>query len=224
MEPVLKITDNVAASQEVPYKNGVSKRTHLERKEANGSVSTNGSCEMTTNGLLKSMQEMREDVLEKVNDRINDMMSEVRQKIETENEVLNKENKYDDKRQSNEEGMLADKVFLPRNSMLTDLLKIPHIQTVYNISIMTFILLFLNTVAYDLMDKGTLSIGTNTVQAAFAKFPKCLYIWSFMKISTVTVYVPFNIWAYQRLEFSPKCNFSLFNLLSNTPKTPVKVS
>lgn len=51
--------------------------------------------------------------------------------------------------------MLPDKVFLPRNSMLTDLLQIPHIQTVYNICVMTFILLFLNTAAHDLMDTGT---------------------------------------------------------------------
>lgn len=43
-------------------------------------------------------QEMREDVLEHVNDRINDMMSEVRQRIGTEKEVMNKENKYNDKR------------------------------------------------------------------------------------------------------------------------------
>lgn len=41
---------------------------------------------------------MREDVLEQVNDRINHMMSEVKQRIGTEEEVLNKENKYDDKK------------------------------------------------------------------------------------------------------------------------------
>lgn len=31
MEPVSDITDNVATSQEIPYKNGISKRIHLEK-------------------------------------------------------------------------------------------------------------------------------------------------------------------------------------------------
>lgn len=41
---------------------------------------------------------MREDVLEHVNVRINDMMSEVRQRMGTEKGVLDKEDKYADKK------------------------------------------------------------------------------------------------------------------------------
>ncbi|XP_025156963.1 sterol O-acyltransferase 1 [Harpegnathos saltator] len=195
--------EDVASFQDIRCRNGVSKCMNAG-KDVNGSMSPNVQREVTTNRLLKSMQEMREDVLEQVNDRINDMMSEVRQRIVTEKEVPAKENKYDDKRQSNEEGTLPAKVFLPRNSMLTDLMQISHIQTVYNICMMTFILLFLNTVAHDLMDTGMLFVGTCTVQKAFGKFPVCFYIWLLMKISTLVLYVPFNIWAYQRIEFSPK--------------------
>ncbi|XP_025271408.1 sterol O-acyltransferase 1 isoform X1 [Camponotus floridanus] len=163
--------------------------------------------ETTTDGLRKSMQEIRKDVLEQVNDRINDnMISKALQGLETSRmkKSLFDTDKYRDKRQSDKEGALPDKEFLARNSLLTDLFEITHIRTVYNLFIVIFLLLFLNTIAYDIMESGTLTCGIVIISKAFAKFPASLYIWSLMQISTLAVYVPFNLWSHQRLQFSPK--------------------
>ncbi|XP_018359456.1 PREDICTED: uncharacterized protein LOC108758808, partial [Trachymyrmex cornetzi] len=106
--------------------------------------------------------------------------------------------------ESNKNGVLMDKEFLERNSLHTDLFNIPHIRTVYNQFMLTFILLFLNTIACDIMESGTIRVGTNTIRTGFAKFLTCIYIWSFMQISTFGVYVAFTLWAYRRQQFLPK--------------------
>ncbi|KAH0945911.1 hypothetical protein HN011_002871 [Eciton burchellii] len=179
----------------------------LPEKVANGNASESVLRETTADGLRKRMQEIREDVLWQLNDRINDMMSEVLQSIEAtpakNGDLLYNADKYRDKKQSDKEGTLPDKEFLNRNSLFTDLFEIPHIRTVYNLFLVTLILLFLHTLASDIMESGELLVGTATVQKAFGKFPACLYIWSLMQISTISIYVTFNIWAYQRLVLSP---------------------
>ncbi|XP_025271415.1 sterol O-acyltransferase 1-like [Camponotus floridanus] len=102
------------------------------------------------------------------------------------------------------EGVLPEKKCLERNSLLTDLYEITHIRTVYNIFIVTFILLLLDTAVHDIKESGTLVLGTVTIRNGFAKLPTCLHIWSLMLISTFGVYVAFNFWSSQRLRYSPK--------------------
>ncbi|KYN19382.1 PREDICTED: sterol O-acyltransferase 1-like isoform X1 [Trachymyrmex cornetzi] len=164
--------------------------------------------ETTADVLRKRIQEIREDVLGHVNKRFNDMMSEVLQKLEAplvkNGELLYSTDKYRDKRESSKKGALPDKEFLERNSLLTDLFEIPHIRTVYNLFMVTLILLFFNTVVSDIMESGTFHVGTNTLWIGFAKFSTCIYIWSFMQVSTLSVYVAFTLWANQRLRFLPK--------------------
>jgi hypothetical protein len=58
-------------------------------------------------------------------------------------------------RKSDKIGGLPEKQFLARNSLLTDLFRIKHIRTIYHIFIAMLIILFLNTVIYDLVDTGT---------------------------------------------------------------------
>ncbi|KYQ52764.1 Sterol O-acyltransferase 1 [Trachymyrmex zeteki] len=153
-------------------------------------------------------QEIREDVSGYVNTRIDDMMSEIMRKIQMplakNGEFLYIMDKYSDKRKSNKKDALPDKEFLERNSLFTDLLKIPHFCAIYNLFIMTFVILLVNTIAFDIMETGTIRLGTNTLWIGFAKFPTCIYIWSFMLASTLSVYVPFILWAHQRLQLLPK--------------------
>ncbi|XP_029159598.1 sterol O-acyltransferase 1-like [Nylanderia fulva] len=209
MESIKKTNVNsVKSSEEI---NTESVANGFYEKVGNGNVDIYLR-ETTADGLRKSMQEMRENVLGQVNDRINDMIAEVLQGIETslsKREPFNKD-KYRDKRQSNKEGALPDKEFLARNSLLDDLFKITDIRTVYNLFMVTLILFFFSTVASDIMDGGSLLIGTMTIRKAFAKFPTCLYIWALMQISTISIYIPFNLWAYQRLQFSPKSSIRKF--------------
>ncbi|KYM93067.1 Sterol O-acyltransferase 1, partial [Atta colombica] len=107
-------------------------------------------------------------------------------------------------RESNKSGALMDKEFLERNSLLTDLFNISHIRAVYNLFMVTFILLFLNTIACDIMESGRIRVGTNTIRIGFAKFPTCIYIWSFMQVSTFGLYAAFTLWMYRRQQFLPK--------------------
>jgi sterol O-acyltransferase len=51
-------------------------------------------------------------------------------------------------------GGLAEKEYMPRNSLLTDLFEVKHIQTIYNIFIATLLILFINTAVYDLVVAG----------------------------------------------------------------------
>ncbi|XP_011062277.1 PREDICTED: sterol O-acyltransferase 1-like isoform X2 [Acromyrmex echinatior] len=180
---------------------------HEKGKDANRNAFTDVLHEMTADVLRKRIQEIREDVLGHVNKRFNDMMSEV-QKLKVplvkNGELLYSTDKYHDKRESNKEGALPDKEFLERNSLLTDLFEIPHIRTVYNLFMVTLILLFFNTIVTDIMESGTFPVGTNTLWIGFAKFSTCIYIWSFMQASTLSVYVAFTLWAHQRLRFLPK--------------------
>lgn len=203
MESTTETVNDVRISEEIDT--GMANGFH--EKVANGNASADNLLETIADELRNSMQEMKENVLGQVNDRINDMIAEVLQELETslsKRELSSNTDKYRDKRQSSKKGILPDKEFLPRNSLFTNLFKITHIRTVYNVFMVTFILLCLNTIWYDIMESGTLVLGTETIRKAFAKFPACLYIWSLMQISTLGVYVPFNLWSNQRLQFSPK--------------------
>ncbi|KAL0119828.1 hypothetical protein PUN28_007927 [Cardiocondyla obscurior] len=164
--------------------------------------------EMTTDEMQKRIQEIKEDVLGHVNNCMNDMMSEVLRKIEVplvkNGELLCNIGKYRDTRKSSKKDVLPDKEFIERNSLLTDLFQIPHIRTIYNLFLTTLILLFLNTVVFDIIELGMIRVGTNTIRLGFKKFPTCVYIWSFMQASTFCVHVVFTLWAHQRLQFSPK--------------------
>lgn len=175
----------------------------FHKKMANENESTDASQKTIPNGLLKKVQEAQENL-----GQINNIISEVNdilQSIETnpEENVDNGE-KYRDKKHSNKEGALPDKEFLQRNSLLTDLFKITHLRTVYNLFMVTFLLLFMYTVSYDITERGTIQVGTVTIRKGFAKFPICFHIWLLMQASTIGVYVAFNIWAYRRLGFLPK--------------------
>ncbi|XP_011063447.1 PREDICTED: sterol O-acyltransferase 1-like [Acromyrmex echinatior] len=182
---------------------------HEKDKHANNeNAFTNILHEVNADVLQKRIQEIREDVSGYVNNRIDDMMSEIMQKIQmplTKNgEILYTMDKYRDKRKSSKKDALPDKEFLERNSLFTDLLKILHFRAIYNLFVMIFIILLINTIAFDIMETGTIRLGTNTLWTGFTKFPTCLYIWSFMQASTLSVYVTFTLWAHQRFQLLPK--------------------
>ncbi|KYN31902.1 Sterol O-acyltransferase 1, partial [Trachymyrmex septentrionalis] len=155
--------------------------------------------------------EIREEILGHINNRVNEMTSEILQKIEIpsiKNEkcirFLYKMDKYRDKKKSSKKDALPDKEFLERNSLLTDLFESPHIRSIYNMFLMTFMYLLVSTVASDIMKLGTSHVGINTIRIGFTKFSTCIYIWSFMQASTLGVYVAFILWTYQRFRFLSK--------------------
>lgn len=63
-------------------------------------------------------------------------------------------NKYICTYRQTRKGHLPDKHFMERNSLLTDLFEVKHIQTIYHIFLAILFGLVVNTGAYDLLHKG----------------------------------------------------------------------
>ncbi len=74
-------------------------------------------------------------------------------------------------------GTLPEKEFVARNSLLTDLFEINHIQTIYHIFIAILILLFMNTVIEDIIDKGRIDIEFTLILWAFGNLQTVLTTW-----------------------------------------------
>ena len=74
-------------------------------------------------------------------------------------------------------GPLPHKEFTNRNSLLTELLEIDHIQTIYHVFIAILILLFINTVIEDLVDKGRIDLDFELIQWNFGNFRTVLITW-----------------------------------------------
>ena len=71
-------------------------------------------------------------------------------------------------------GSLPEKEFIVRNSLLTDLFEINHIQTIYHIFIAILILLLLNTMVEDIVDKGRIDLEFTLILWAFGNFQTVL--------------------------------------------------
>lgn len=74
-------------------------------------------------------------------------------------------------------GSLLEKEFVARNSLLTDLFEINHFQTIYHIFIAILILLFMNTVTEDIVDKGRIDIEFALIPWAFGNLQTVLITW-----------------------------------------------
>ncbi|GFO36109.1 O-acyltransferase [Plakobranchus ocellatus] len=96
-------------------------------------------------------------------------------------------------------GDLPDKVFVTRRSVLTELFEISHIRTIYHIFVAILIVFSLNTILYDVLEKGTFSLNFGMIQWAFGKFPKVMAMWVVMQGSTLLVVYPaFYYWSLYR--------------------------
>lgn len=89
---------------------------------------------------------------------------------------------------------LPEKVFEPRNSLLTDLFEIKHIKTVYHIFIVILIYLFLNTMVTDFVAEGKINIGLAPIVYGFGGFHIALGIWCIMQLSTLALFPVFMFW------------------------------
>lgn len=93
-------------------------------------------------------------------------------------------------------GELPEKDFTPRDSVLSELLDINHIRTVYNIFAAILILFSIQTLTHDLLEKGRVVLDFDLLFYAFGKFPLVLFIWLVMALGAATVYPAFHYWAH----------------------------
>ncbi|CAB3376613.1 Hypothetical predicted protein [Cloeon dipterum] len=103
-----------------------------------------------------------------------------------------------DKMKPTREGTLPDKQFLTRNSLLTDLFEIKHIRTIYHIFVAILIILFLNTLIYDLTDTGRPKFGFGLILWNFGDIKTVIMIWICMMAGVFSLYLMFHFYASNR--------------------------
>lgn len=174
-----------------------------QKKEKENLADEDLQCRMSCDNLQERFQDL--------SDRLNDLRNNlINKQIEaTKSENLSRKDfpdsdKYSDRRKARKDGLLPEKEFLPRNSLLTDLFEIQHIKTIYNIFIVILIILFMSTAIHDIMETGTVHLGIQTIIKAFGKMPIVIYTWIGMTASTFLLYSSFAFWAHKRLDFQPK--------------------
>ncbi|KAI3385729.1 hypothetical protein SNEBB_011230 [Seison nebaliae] len=95
--------------------------------------------------------------------------------------------------------VLPTKNFQARNSVLTELFLVDHIQTIYHIFVAILILFVCNTFAFDLIEEGRLNLDFDLLRWAFGDIVRVLKIWCGMKISTlILVYSSYVVWVHCR--------------------------
>lgn len=144
-------------------------------------------------------EKLKAELMENMNGQVEELLdgfvSSVQQiengeKIDPERAAINKKKK---------KGDLPDKVFVTRRSVLTELFEISHIRTIYHIFVAILIVFSLNTILYDVLEKGTISMDFGMIQWAFGKFPKVMAMWVVMQGSTLLVVYPaFYYWSVYR--------------------------
>eukprot|EP00057_Strongylocentrotus_purpuratus_P032609 XP_788209.4 PREDICTED: sterol O-acyltransferase 1 [Strongylocentrotus purpuratus] len=148
--------------------------------------------DMAVSQIRNAAQQMQTDFVDQMQDRLNNMLDgfvgEVTRMGELESPV--KENPKG-KREP-----LAQKVFVPRESLLTILLKDKNIQTIYNILVAMLIVIIMNTFITDLIDTGSIRLDFGLLQRAFGQAPTVLWTWFLMQIwAMLFFYCTFQYWA-----------------------------
>ncbi|KAK7794579.1 hypothetical protein R5R35_003595 [Gryllus longicercus] len=171
-----------------------------------GRLEGNGSSDVTMKKIAK-LQELQENMIRQMDEQFKEIVGHMVEGIDNVDHVnhFHYDNaKYSNRAKSSKDGKLSDKIFLARESLLTDLFQIKHFYTIYNIFIAILIILFLNTAVYDIVSTGTLNLGLSLIQWNFGKFHIFFLMWILMMIGTVGVYCSMHFWAHYRKEYYGK--------------------
>ncbi|KAG8224224.1 hypothetical protein J437_LFUL002680 [Ladona fulva] len=189
-----------------------SKNTHAE---GNGSCGDGIRVQETNNMDQKQqiIQEMTYElrkshdlIMEQMMDLFNEFIN--REESPKGVDILNDPSKYRNRKKADRRGVLMEKEFLPRNSLLTDLFEIKHIKTIYHIFMAILILLFVNAVVCDFAEYGKLDFGLDLIFWNFNELRTVLMFWVGMMTSTLLLYSCFSNWANGRISLQ-KNKFTL---------------
>uniref|UniRef100_A0A1I8MJS1 O-acyltransferase n=1 Tax=Musca domestica TaxID=7370 RepID=A0A1I8MJS1_MUSDO len=105
---------------------------------------------------------------------------------------------------------IRKKVFEARESYITELLKISHIRTIYNIFIVVFIFYLAYNIFDDYFANGRITLASGTFQTGFINFHYAFAIWVILQIYSCAIYYALKIWAIgrrklQKQEFLQPC-------------------
>lgn len=108
---------------------------------------------------------------------------------------------------SSDPNALPDRIFVTRDSLLTELFRISHIRTIRHIFISIMMIFALQVVVNDVAEKGKIDLNFNLIQWAFGNFTLVLYTWFYMKFFTAcVVYCAFHYWSKNRVGYLISCS------------------
>lgn len=116
----------------------------------------------------------------------------------------------DEKEKDSKKVPLAKKVYISRNSVLTDLMEVNHLQSVYNISVAVCSLLFLNALIYYVADPAKFWQDVAIISWGSSKIGYAAIIWISLHIVAYGVYEGFRIWVTIRNIIHAKVVDALF--------------
>jgi sterol O-acyltransferase len=87
-------------------------------------------------------------------------------------------------------GELSEKEFVTRPSVLSELLEISHIRTIYHIFVAILIVFMLNTLVYDFMEQGRVVLDFQLIVWTFGKFPIVISTWLCMMFCASLIVYP----------------------------------
>ncbi|XP_058831429.1 sterol O-acyltransferase 1 [Topomyia yanbarensis] len=190
--------------------NGIERRAQHEYKEE---IMKDMAIDKMREKMDAIVQKMEKDVERKLDLLVDDLMSEVKlfnlknyelQQLFRESSsssvstVGQTSSQTSGRRRRQIDGKLPEKEFLARNSLLTDLFEVKHIKTIYHIFVVILIIMFLNTVVHDFVDRGSINLGLRPIVAGFGKIHIGLLLWGCMQIVALSIYPCYSAWAYIR--------------------------
>ncbi|XP_064613550.1 sterol O-acyltransferase 1-like isoform X2 [Liolophura sinensis] len=194
----------------------------LQECLGNGDIKQHGVASPVQNRAMKEVnlqrirdqaQALQGELVNKLNSELNELfdtfITEVEQ-IEQNGLAGNWQKSSSMSKQKIKEGHLPDKVYVTRRSVLTELLEINHIRTIYHIFVAILIVFSLNTVVYDIIEKGSetgsyslslsrIGLSFDLISWAFGQYPKVMALWVVMHLTTLLLVYPlFYFWSTRR--------------------------
>ncbi|XP_074659023.1 sterol O-acyltransferase 1-like isoform X1 [Tubulanus polymorphus] len=150
--------------------------------------------------IKEKAQKCRRELCEQLSGNFTELVDEIITQVEDIEETRDAAG-AERRRKRGKNGELPDKEFVSRQSILTELLEIDHIRTIYHIFVAILIVFSLNTVVYDIFENGLKPdlFNFEVIVWGFGKLPIVMTIWVCMLLAnTVVLYPLFQHWAWNR--------------------------
>ena len=109
--------------------------------------------------------------------------------------------------------MSESRVFIARNSILTDLFQISHVRSIRHMFIAVLIIFVIQVTINDIIENGRLNMDFELIFHCFGKLHIALFVWLIMQIcTTVVVYMAFYYWTHHRLLYCNGAGGKTFSL------------
>ncbi|XP_049951169.1 sterol O-acyltransferase 2-like [Schistocerca serialis cubense] len=156
--------------------------------------------------LKKRIQQLQTEAVEQLEQKLQQLVEEALRVAEApatppspSHHLLYDDVKYRNRRHHPSSGGLPEKQFLARESLLTILMRVKHLHTVYNMFVAVLLMLFLHTAVYDLVADGQLKLGFSTIFWNFGGLHIVMATWASMQLAVFALFIAFCHWASFRV-------------------------